>query len=200
MAELRIAARRRTLPRPRTTGQTYQNARGDSGRRREKTGGSPRARTGQEQQPRAQEYNRRYAQEHRQKAKELGICKSCSNPSIPGQTRLSGCASAIAAGANPEPSYTSSKNLIRKVLDFDQLGGPVWSRAGAVDPEEGAGVRQGPASAVGGGGMRTGVAAGGGLLNRLRKNSLAGSTWPIVCTVTTFSGGVELRLDLQRAV
>ena len=38
------------------------------------------------------EYNRRYAQEQRQKAKELGKCRDCSKPAIPGKTRCTTCA------------------------------------------------------------------------------------------------------------
>ena len=38
------------------------------------------------------EYHRRYAQEQRQKAKELGKCRDCSKPAIPGQTRCPTCA------------------------------------------------------------------------------------------------------------
>ena len=37
------------------------------------------------------EYNRLYAQEKRQKAKELGKCRDCSKPTIPGQTRCPTC-------------------------------------------------------------------------------------------------------------
>ena len=38
------------------------------------------------------EYHRGYAQEQRQKAKELGKCRDCSKPAIPGQTRCPTCA------------------------------------------------------------------------------------------------------------
>ena len=38
------------------------------------------------------EYHRHYAQEQRQKAKELGKCRDCSKPAIPGQTRCPTCA------------------------------------------------------------------------------------------------------------
>ena len=39
------------------------------------------------------EYNRRLAQEQRQKAKELGKCRDCTkHTAIPGQTRCIGCA------------------------------------------------------------------------------------------------------------
>ena len=38
------------------------------------------------------EYHRRYAQEQRQKAKELGKCRDCSKPAISGQTRCPTCA------------------------------------------------------------------------------------------------------------
>ena len=38
------------------------------------------------------EYNRRYAQEQRQKAKELGKCRDCSSSAILGQTRCESCA------------------------------------------------------------------------------------------------------------
>ena len=38
------------------------------------------------------EYNRRYPQEQRQKAKELGECLDCSKPAIPGKTRCTTCA------------------------------------------------------------------------------------------------------------
>ena len=42
--------------------------------------------------PERREYNRRYAQEQRQKAKELGLCRDCSKPAIPGKTRCTTCA------------------------------------------------------------------------------------------------------------
>ena len=38
------------------------------------------------------EYRRLLAQEKRRKARELGQCRSCSNPAIPGQTRCPTCA------------------------------------------------------------------------------------------------------------
>ena len=38
------------------------------------------------------EYRRRYAQEQRQAARELGKCRDCSKPAIPGQTRCGSCA------------------------------------------------------------------------------------------------------------
>ena len=44
------------------------------------------------QSPERKEYNRRYEQEKRRRAKELGKCRSCSNPAIPGQTRCPACA------------------------------------------------------------------------------------------------------------
>ena len=44
------------------------------------------------QRPERKEFYRRHAQEQRQRAKESGLCKSCSNPSIPGQTRCVSCA------------------------------------------------------------------------------------------------------------
>ena len=44
------------------------------------------------QTPERMEYRRLLAQERRQKAKELGKCKSCSNPAKPGQTRCPTCA------------------------------------------------------------------------------------------------------------
>ena len=46
------------------------------------------------QTPERKEYNRHYAQEQRQKAKELGICRNCSKPAILGQTRCPECAEA----------------------------------------------------------------------------------------------------------
>ena len=36
--------------------------------------------------------HRRYAQEQRQTARELGKCRDCSKPAIPGQTRCESCA------------------------------------------------------------------------------------------------------------
>ena len=42
--------------------------------------------------PERREYNRRLAQEQRQKAKELGQCPHCGEPAIPGQTRCEQCA------------------------------------------------------------------------------------------------------------
>ena len=38
------------------------------------------------------EYRRRYAQEQRQAARELGKCRDCNKPAIPGQTRCESCA------------------------------------------------------------------------------------------------------------
>ena len=38
------------------------------------------------------EYQRQVAQEQRQRAKELGLCRHCSKPAIPGQTRCTTCA------------------------------------------------------------------------------------------------------------
>ena len=42
--------------------------------------------------PERKKYRRRYAQEQRQKAKELGLCRNCNKPAIPGQTRCTTCA------------------------------------------------------------------------------------------------------------
>ena len=42
--------------------------------------------------PERREYNRRHAQEQRQKAKELGQCRNCSEPAILSQTRCPTCA------------------------------------------------------------------------------------------------------------
>ena len=44
--------------------------------------------------PERREYNRRYAQEQRRKAKELGRCWNCSKPAILGQTRCPTCTEA----------------------------------------------------------------------------------------------------------
>ena len=44
------------------------------------------------QTPERMEYNRRLAQEQRQKAKEASKCRDCSKPAIPGQTRCEACA------------------------------------------------------------------------------------------------------------
>ena len=44
------------------------------------------------QTPERMEYQRLLAQEKRRKAKELGKCRSCSNPATPGQTRCPTCA------------------------------------------------------------------------------------------------------------
>ena len=44
------------------------------------------------QTPDRKEYQRVRAQEQRRKAKELGLCKDCSEPAIPGQTRCPTCA------------------------------------------------------------------------------------------------------------
>ena len=44
--------------------------------------------------PERMEYNRRLAQEQRQKAKELGQCRNCSEPAILHQTRCPACAEA----------------------------------------------------------------------------------------------------------
>ena len=38
------------------------------------------------------EYERRRAQVQRQKDKEIGLCKSCPSPAIPGRTRCQSCA------------------------------------------------------------------------------------------------------------
>ena len=43
------------------------------------------------QSPERMEYRRLLAQEKRRKARELGQCRSCSNPAIPGQTRCPTC-------------------------------------------------------------------------------------------------------------
>ena len=45
-----------------------------------------------DQIPKRKEVPSLYAQEHRRKAKELGQCRSCSTPAIPGQTRCPTCA------------------------------------------------------------------------------------------------------------
>lgn len=44
--------------------------------------------------PERKEYNRRYEQERRKRAKELGQCRDCDSPAIPGQTRCPACAEA----------------------------------------------------------------------------------------------------------
>ena len=44
------------------------------------------------QTPERREYCRLKAQEHRQKAKEAGLCRGCPSPAIPGQTRCETCA------------------------------------------------------------------------------------------------------------
>ena len=44
------------------------------------------------QTPERMEYNRHYAQEQRQKAKDSGKCRDCPEPAIKGQTRCSACA------------------------------------------------------------------------------------------------------------
>ena len=44
------------------------------------------------QRPERMEYRRSYAREKRKKVKALGLCKSCSNTSIPGQARCPSCA------------------------------------------------------------------------------------------------------------
>ena len=44
------------------------------------------------QTPERKEYRRLLAQEKRQKAKSLGLCKDCPNAAIPGQTRCAACA------------------------------------------------------------------------------------------------------------
>ena len=44
------------------------------------------------QRPERMEYRRSYAREKREKVKALGLCKSCSNTSIPGQARCPSCA------------------------------------------------------------------------------------------------------------
>ena len=44
------------------------------------------------QSPERKEYQRLREQESRKRAKELGKCRSCSNPAIPGQTRCPTCA------------------------------------------------------------------------------------------------------------
>ena len=40
------------------------------------------------------EYRRRYAEEQRQRAKQLGKCQKCSKAAIPGQSRCKTCAEA----------------------------------------------------------------------------------------------------------
>ena len=44
--------------------------------------------------PERREYNRRLAQEQREKAKELGQCRNCSEPATLSQTRCPRCAEA----------------------------------------------------------------------------------------------------------
>ena len=44
------------------------------------------------QTPERRQHRRLLAQERRRKAKELGQCRNCSEPSIPGQTRCPTCA------------------------------------------------------------------------------------------------------------
>ena len=44
------------------------------------------------QNPERKEYRRLREQERRKRAKELGHCRDCSKPSIPGQTRYPTCA------------------------------------------------------------------------------------------------------------
>ena len=44
--------------------------------------------------PERREYQRQLAQEQRQRAKELGKCRNCPEPAIPGQTRCTTCAEA----------------------------------------------------------------------------------------------------------
>ena len=44
------------------------------------------------QRPERMEYRRLREQIRRQRAKALGLCRSCSNPAIPGQTRCLTCA------------------------------------------------------------------------------------------------------------
>ena len=44
------------------------------------------------QTPERKEYRRRLAQAHREKAKEIGLCKDCPNPAMPGQTHCPTCA------------------------------------------------------------------------------------------------------------
>ena len=43
------------------------------------------------QTPEYKERARLFAQEKRRKAKELGLCRDCPNPAIPGQTRCETC-------------------------------------------------------------------------------------------------------------
>ena len=62
------------------------------------TNGTTKSRDRQEynrlrnQRPERKEYYRRRAQEQRQRAKESGLCRHCSKPAIPGQTRCEHCA------------------------------------------------------------------------------------------------------------
>ena len=44
--------------------------------------------------PERREYQRRYAEEQRQRAKLLGKCQNCSKPAIPSQSRCETCAEA----------------------------------------------------------------------------------------------------------
>ena len=44
------------------------------------------------QKPERKEYNRQYQRKRNQIAKEIGKCKICPNPAIPGQTRCETCA------------------------------------------------------------------------------------------------------------
>ena len=74
----RVAPNRRTEPDPSTAED-----------RKRKQSEYDRARS---QTPERMEYRRLLAQEKRQRAKELGQCRSCSNPAKPGQTRCPTCA------------------------------------------------------------------------------------------------------------
>ena len=60
--------------------------------RRPKRATEPSAPPRRQQRPERQEAGRRSAQENRQRAKQLGLCRHCSAEAIPGQTRCETCA------------------------------------------------------------------------------------------------------------
>ena len=86
--------------------------------------------TSRNKTPERQEYARLYAQEHRRKAKETGLCRSCANPAIPDQTRCESCAEKHRAGrrnsrAREQAGQESTATTVALPLDPRLLDDPI---------------------------------------------------------------------------
>ena len=64
------------------------------------------------QTPERRAYRRRYAQQKRERQKSLGLCRDCSNPAIPGQTRCTTC-------ADKHREYKRRSNATRRNMPED---------------------------------------------------------------------------------